>query len=88
MNLQEFAALKPGDQISNPMGNSRGEVASTDTTGVRIRWLAAGMVAEDAPPQAPTWHYSVNSTAWMHWSKVEDTADAERAAEARNEAMP
>lgn len=58
MNLQQFAALKPGDKISNPMGNSAGVVVSVSDSGVRVRWEPATM----------DFFYSVNSTAWMHWT--------------------
>lgn len=63
MNLQEFAALKVGDQIDNPMSSSQGTVCSVEPSGVRIKW-GAGL------GEAP-FFYSVNTTAWMHWSKKE-----------------
>jgi hypothetical protein len=63
MNLQEFAALKAGDKIENPMSGSAGEVVEVDAKGVRVRWDNTG--------SSVTWHYGVNSTAWMHWSKAE-----------------
>lgn len=71
MNMKEFAALKPGDIIENHMSYSRGEVVSIDASGVRVRWAGAGMQDNSRSPpipNAPTWHYGVNSTAWMHWS--------------------
>lgn len=67
MDLKQFAALKVGDRIENHMSNSTGEVVSIDETGVRLRWIGAGVVGSNAP----TWHYPVNSTAWFHWNKVE-----------------
>lgn len=62
MNTKEFAALKVGDKIVNPMGDLGGvaEVVETTDKGVKIRW-AHSTVA---------FFYSVNSTAWMHWDKV------------------
>lgn len=63
MNLQQFAALKPGDKISNPFGFSHGVVASVSDSGVRVRWEPATM----------DFFYSVNSTAWMHWTTDEVT---------------
>jgi hypothetical protein len=74
MNTEEFAALKQGDQIDNPMSGGRGEVVTVDATGVRISWLGAGRQTPDAG--TPTWHYSVNSTAWMHWTKAEPDNEA------------
>lgn len=62
MNLQEFAALKVGDQIENAYTSSRGTVSEVNDAGVRVRWglAAAGTI---------DFHYPVNSTYWMHWSK-------------------
>jgi hypothetical protein len=62
MNLQQFAALKPGDKIENVFSNSRGEVTEASNRGVSLRW------SDSSPP----FFYSVNSTAWMHWSKVDE----------------
>lgn len=65
MNVQEFAALKVGDRIECPMNNmSAGEITAVEKMGVRVRW---GMVAT---ANAPTFFYSVQGTAWFHWSKV------------------
>lgn len=63
MNLKEFAALKVGDKIENPMApGSVAEVVETADSGVRIAWNSN-----------PTrFFYSVQSTAWMHWNKVEE----------------
>ena len=72
MNLQQFAKLKPGDVIANSMSDSRGEIVTVDATGVRVRWIGGGRQGGDAP----TWHYSVQSTAWFHWT-LEETSDAE-----------
>lgn len=64
MNLKEFAALKKGDKIENPMSQSAGEVADVTPLGVKLRW-------NGGDPSAITFTYTVNSTAWFHWSKVE-----------------
>lgn len=65
MTLQEFAALKVGDKIHNyMMPGSVAEVTETTDSGVRIRWQGAAKM---------TFLYAVNSTAWMHWSKAEET---------------
>ena len=68
MNLQEFAALKEGDVIENRTSGtvSIGTVTSVEKFGVRVRWGDS--------PQAPTFFYSVQGTAWFHWSKVEPEA--------------
>lgn len=66
MNVQEFAALKAGDQIENPMSHSRGEVVSADKTGVAVRWHGVGQNGAGTIR-----HYSVQSTIWFHWSKAE-----------------
>lgn len=68
MTLQEFAALKVGDKIENHMSNSHGEVVTTDASGVRVCWDRAGQL----PEGEVTWHYSVTSRAWSHWSKAEE----------------
>ena len=63
MTLQEFAALKPGDQIDNLMSRSRGMISETSDKGVHVRWNPGSIV---------TFHYTVTGTAWMHWSKVDE----------------
>lgn len=61
MNLGEFAALKVGDEIENLMNpGSRGQVTERTERGVCVQW-GVGM----------SFLYSVNSTAWMHWSNAE-----------------
>lgn len=65
MNMQDFAALKAGDKIENPMSGSKGAVISITDSGVRVQWGASSM----------EFFYGVNSTAWMHWSKVEPVDD-------------
>jgi hypothetical protein len=65
MNVREFAALKVDDQIENHLSNSRGTVTEVTQTGVRVRWgLQTGSVM--------TFFYSVQGTAWFHWSKAEN----------------
>lgn len=66
MNMQEFAALKVGDKIKNPMNGSAGVVSGVTDSGIRVQWGAS----------AVEFYYSANSTAWMHWSKTE-TAGAD-----------
>lgn len=78
MNLQEFAALKPGDKIVNAMSNSRGEVVEANATGVHVCWSNAGLVGQHRlSVDGATRHYSVQSTIWFHWSKVELTPGGE-----------
>lgn len=69
MNLKEFAALKVGDKISNDMqgSTSHGEVTSISDSGVRVVW---GKRHNTETP----FFYSVNTTAWMHWTRL-DTAE-------------
>jgi hypothetical protein len=64
MNVQEFAALKVGDKIDNAMSSSQGEVTEVNAQGVRVRWGLGNT-------GAITFLYTVQSTAWFHWSKVE-----------------
>lgn len=78
MNMQEFAALKVGDKIENPMNGSTGEVTATSDGGVRVVW-GRRMFAQAAP--STSFFYSVQSTAWMHWRKAEN-AGPEQAPEA------
>lgn len=71
MNIKEFAALKPGDRITNPMSASRGVVVGVDDKGVSIHW--GGDVGRRTQEGATGTirHYSVASTIWMHWSVEE-----------------
>lgn len=66
MNIQEFAALKEGDTVENVVFGggtaSRGEVASVEPGGVRVVW-------GPRHPHETRFFYSVNSTAWMHWTQ-------------------
>lgn len=59
MTVQEFAALKTGDKISNMFSGSTGTIDSTADNGVYVKW------SDNSPP----FFYAVNSTAWMHWTK-------------------
>jgi hypothetical protein len=65
MNIKEFGALKEGDKIENPAhgGMSRGEIVECTASGVRVVW---GPRHDHETP----FFYSVISTTWMQWSKV------------------
>lgn len=69
MMLQEFAALKPGDKIANPMNNSsaEGTVTRLGTGGLYVVW---GKRFD----RETEFFYSVQSTAWMHWDKTAEHA--------------
>lgn len=70
MNLQEFAALKVGDQVENAsVSHGVGTIVETTDAGVRVVW---GVVHGNAT----RFFYSVNSTAWMHWNKVDNSLTA------------
>ena len=73
MNLQEFAALKEGDAIEYPMGGGIGTITVVEKTGVRVRWGDS--------LHSPTFFYSVQGTAWFHWTRQEPPMTAERAEE-------
>lgn len=62
MNIQEFAALKLGDEIENLMTTSRGYVSEVTKAGVRVQWGQAGGAFNG-------FLYTASSTAWMHWSR-------------------
>lgn len=66
MNLQEFSKLKVGDRIDNlSQGNDdTGEVVEMTPSGVRVVW---GPRHE----HETRFFYSVQSTAWMQWTKVD-----------------
>jgi hypothetical protein len=69
MDVQEFSKLKVDDVIRNEMSGSNGVIVEVESMGVRVRWLAGG----SAPAPGvfpPTWFYSVQGTAWFHWSRV------------------
>jgi hypothetical protein len=62
MNLKEFAALQVGDVIDNPMmPGSRADVVERTDRGVRICWQGS----------STRFFFDAQSTAWMHWEKVE-----------------
>lgn len=68
MNIEEFAALKPGDKIENLMNPGPvGEVTEAAPGGVRIVW-------GPRHPKETYFFYSLQTTAWMHWDRVEDAA--------------
>ena len=72
MNLKEFAALRVGDHVENGMNNNcRGEVIETSDSGVRLVW-------GPRHGRETAFFYSINSTAWMHWSVAEDLPQASR----------
>lgn len=59
MTLQEFAALKVGDKVENPMVGGKGTVVEVTEAGVKVVWGGTVHFA-----------YPAHSTAWMHWSKA------------------
>jgi hypothetical protein len=63
MTIDEFRALKVGDQISNPMSDSLGTISEI----VRNRSGVHVYVQWSGSPK--TIHFSEHMTAWMHWSK-------------------
>ena len=63
MTLQEFAALKDGDEIENGFNGSRGRVTEVNNRGVIVSWHGNPM----------TFTYTVNSTQWMHWERPGET---------------
>lgn len=70
MNLQEFSALKVGDQVENPMTNGKGTISA-----VRPSWVDRSVSVKWGPVASmlvgPEFSYGVHSTAWMHWNKIE-----------------
>jgi hypothetical protein len=73
MDVQEFSKLKVDDVIRNEMSGSNGVIVEVEGMGVRVRWLAFydPAVIQHPGASSPTWFYSVQGTAWFHWSKVE-----------------
>lgn len=69
MNIKEFAALKVGDKIENPShgGASIGEITEATPSGVRLVW-------GPRHDRETKFFYSVISTAWMQWDKIEPEA--------------
>jgi hypothetical protein len=74
MNLQEFAALKPGDKIENHLSGSSGTITEVKPMGVHVRWgVQEGNVV--------SFFYSVQGTTWFHWTLAEPEMTAEKAEE-------
>lgn len=74
MNAKEFAALKVGDRIENLMAGTAGTITAVNDAGCHVRWDSERrMRLGDAPGNV--YHYSVTTTAWMHWTR-EETATA------------
>lgn len=69
MTLQEFAALKVGDKISNPFTFSKGEITEVTNIGVHVVWGARSAVERP-------FLYGVQSTAWMQWVRDGEGSDA------------
>lgn len=61
MNINEFSSLRPGDKIENLMLGTKGVVSSITPGSVGVRW---GPIADSTE-----FTYTLQSTAWMHWSK-------------------
>lgn len=64
MNVQEFSKLKTGDKVFNGLTNSTGRVIKETAGGVYVAW------GDSKDDQAR--YFSVQGTAWFHWSAVED----------------
>jgi len=64
MNITEFAALKVGDKIDNPMSQSAGTIVETTESGVRVVW-------GERHGHETRFFYSAQSTAWTHWTRPE-----------------
>jgi hypothetical protein len=62
MNIKEFAALKAGDRIVNPMAGTAGTVTyGRHGAGITVRWDGSEL----------THYYSVVTTAWTHWTRAD-----------------
>lgn len=68
MNAKEFAALKEGDILENPMSSSFGKVTKTDKTGVWVLWADSGRKLADGDHAGTERHYIFQSTIWFHWT--------------------
>lgn len=68
MNIQQFAALKPGDQIDNLLSGSKGEIVLISDAGVHVAW---------AGNHAQTFFFAAQSNAWFHWTKIEPEGKAD-----------
>lgn len=80
MNLQQFAALKVGDRISNDMTSGEGVVTKADVIGIKVAWGPNPNTAG-----AVEWSYTPQSTAWFHWSKIRDCPNGGRCTDDRCE---
>lgn len=67
MNINEFSELKAGDRVRNDMTHSDGTVTELLKDGVRVQWGA-----KDSTRSVVTFAYTVNSTAWYHWSTPDE----------------
>lgn len=76
MNIREFAALKVGDVVELRVnGYSRGTVSHVEPNGVRVVW---GPRHDREQP----FFYSVQSTAWMQWTRPEEEQSQDLPADA------
>lgn len=69
MKLSEFNALVTGDQVENAMTNGKGTVSKVHDRRpgdrvVSVQWGAG---------TGPEFSYATQSTAWFHWSKVDNS---------------
>lgn len=71
MNIKQFAELKVGDAIYNPMSQSRGAVTKVEPMGVNVRW------GDGTPGRDVSYYYTVQGTAWFHWERAEDERPVE-----------
>lgn len=60
MNITEFSALKPGDEVTNYVTNGKGVVVEATKVGVGVDWSIGTVTVR---------HYTANTTSWMHWGK-------------------
>lgn len=95
MNLREFNALEIGDQVENAMTNGKGTVSEVTEPRsgrvVRVKWgpvssMAVGPEFSYSVRSTVEFSYPVQSTAWMHWSKVDAGITAEQAEDASKRA--
>lgn len=66
MNLFDFNRLAIGDKVENAMTHGEGTVSD-------VREVRSGRVVSVkwGPGQTLEFSYTMHSTAWMHWNKVE-----------------
>ena len=65
MTIDEFRALKAGDRIRNAMSESSGVVADIEHHRGKI------IVGVQWGDSSTLFHFTEQSTAWMHWSLEE-----------------